>query len=339
MTKPFSDKKMQAFYLKVIQEFKYKQLEIDKKLDQIVNKRITKIEKDCKKFKEGILYFGNGYVGEKNKDGMSDGMGSLLFHSTEDVYVGQFDSGLKHGLGKYTYLSGDRVHHPYSIPYYAGEWFADSYHGLGKHLITEFEGLMIYEGTHTHDKKNGFGTYKKFNSDNVDKFCNTELIGYFFDGIGDRLMIEINRDDNGNLSQDTISGLFEYNQENGTKNPMYVFTKIEEWKNIEPKKMEKVIADTIYQIYGSYFNLDPFTKKFSDLTIKIKKNVMKLMFDSNKYFEKNSEDGNYLKFIQKINSLNKVVTQTDENEKLIELNEMIEKEKKEFVSIEKKLKS
>ena len=340
MTEPLTDNEMQVLYLRVIQEFKFKQLEIDKKLDEIVNKRITKIEKDCKKFKEGILYFGNGYVGEKNKHGMPDGMGSLLFHSTEDVFVGQFDSGFKHGLGKYTYLSGGgSAHHPFSIPYYAGEWFADSYHGLGKHLITEFEDLMIYEGTHTHDKKTGFGTYKKFNSDNVDKFCNTELIGYFFDGRGDRLMIEINRDDNGNLSQDTISGLFEYNQENGTKNPMYVFTKIEEWENLEPKKMEKVIADITYQIYESYFNLDPFTKKFSDLTIKIKKNVMKLMFDSNKYFEKNSEDENYFKFLQKVNSLNKVVTQIGENEKLIELNEMIEKEKKEFALIEKKLKS
>ena len=81
MTESFSDKEMQALYLRVIQEFKYKQLEIDKKLDEIVNKRISKIEKDCKKFKEGILYFGNGYVGEKNKHGMPDGMGSLLFHS------------------------------------------------------------------------------------------------------------------------------------------------------------------------------------------------------------------------------------------------------------------
>ena len=133
--------------------------------------------------------------------------------------------------------------------------------------------------------------------------------------------------------------LFEYNQENGTKNPAYVFTKIEEWENLEPKKMEKIIADITYKIYESYFNLDPFTKKFSDLTIKIKKNVIKLMFDTSKYFEKNSNNKNYLKFLQKINSLNKVVTQTDENEKLIELNEMIEKEKKEFVSIEKKLKS
>ena len=162
MTESFSENEMQVLYLRVIQEFKYKKLDIDKKLDEIVNKKITKIEKDCKKFKGAILYFGNGYVGEKNKHGMPDGMGSLLFHSTEDVYVGQFDSGLKHGLGKYTYLSGGgSAHHPFSIPYYTGEWFADSYHGLGKHLVTEFEDLMIYEGTHTHDKKTGNGTCER----------------------------------------------------------------------------------------------------------------------------------------------------------------------------------
>ena len=33
MTEPFSDKEMQALYLRVIQEFKFKQLEIDKKLE------------------------------------------------------------------------------------------------------------------------------------------------------------------------------------------------------------------------------------------------------------------------------------------------------------------
>ena len=76
------------------------------------------------------------------------------------------------------------------------------------------------------------------------------MIGYFFDGVGDKLMIEINRDDNGNLSQDTISGLFEYNQEND-KNPMYVFTKIDEWENLEPKKMDKSISDLIYKLYDS----------------------------------------------------------------------------------------
>ena len=66
---------------------------------------------------------------------------------------------------------------------------------------------------------------------------------------------------------------------------------------------------------------------------------MQLMFDANKYFEKNSKDKNYLKFLQKINSLNKAVTEISENQKLIELNEMIEKEKKEFALIEKKLKT
>ena len=341
MTESFSEKEMQVLYLRVIQEFKYKKLEIDKKLDEIVNKKITKIEKDCKKFKDAIIYFGNGYIGEKNKHGMPDGMGNLLSHPLEDFYVGQFDNGLKHDLGKYTYMSGGgSAHHPFSIPYYAGEWFADSYHGLGKHLITEFENLMIYEGTHTHDKKTGFGTYKKFDSDNVDKFCNTELIGYFLDGQGFKLMIEINRDDNGNLTKNTPSGFFEYDLEKGEKTPLLLFNEIDEWeKKIKPKKMDKELLDIFNDSYKEFFNLDPFTKEFSDLTIKVKKNVMKLMFDTNKYFEKNSKDKNYLKFLQKINSLNKVVAQIGENQKLIELNEMIEKEKKEFVSIEKKLKS
>ena len=341
MLKELPNEQLNLISLCFVQDFKYKKLEIDKKLDEIVNKEITNIEKDCKKFKDAIIYFGNGYIGEKNKHGMPDGMGNLLFHSTEDFYVGQFNNGLKHGMGKYTYMSGGgSAHHPFSIPYYAGEWFADSYHGLGKHLITEYESLMIYEGTHTHDKKTGFGTYKKFDNNNVDKFCNAELIGYFLDGQGFKLMIEINRDDNGSLTKNTPSGFFEYDLEKGEKTPLLLFNDIDEWeKKIEPKKMDKELLDIFNDSYKEFFNLDPFTKEFSDLTIKVKKNVMQLMFDTNKYFEKNSEDENYLKFLQKINSLNKVITQIDENQKLIELNEMIEKEKKEFASIEKKLNS
>ena len=102
LNEQISDELLPKFSLSLIQDYKYKKLEIDKKLDEIVNKKIIQIEKDCKKFKDGIIYFGNGYVGEKNKHGMPDGVGSLLFHSTEDIYVGQFDSGLKHGFGKYT---------------------------------------------------------------------------------------------------------------------------------------------------------------------------------------------------------------------------------------------
>ena len=63
-----SDELLPAFSLSLIQDFKYKKLEIDKKLDEIVNKKIIKIEKDNKKFKDATIYFGNGHIGEKNND-------------------------------------------------------------------------------------------------------------------------------------------------------------------------------------------------------------------------------------------------------------------------------
>ena len=340
LNEQISDELLPTFSLSLIQDYKYKKLEIDKKLDEIVNKKIIQIEKDCKKFKDATIYFGNGHIGEKNKYNMPHGLGNLLFHTTEDMYNGQFDSGLKHGIGKYTYLSGGgSAHHPYSIPYYAGEWFADLYHGLGKHLITQFEELMIYEGTHTHDKKNGFGTYKRFNSDNVEKVCNSELIGYFTDGKGFQFIVEINRDDTGNLAKDVPSGLLEYDMENGSKMPLSTFNEISDWDKIKPKKMDKDISDIFNAFYEPYFNLDPFTEKFSDLTLEVKKNVIKLMFDTNKYFEKNSEDKSFFGFYEKVNALNKVINQIGEFDKLVELKEKIEEAKKEFIIIEKKLKS
>ena len=117
MLKELPNEQLNVISLCFVQDFKYKKLEIDKKLDEILNKKITKIEKDCKKFKDAIIYFGNGYVGEKNKHGMPDGMGNLLYHSSDDFYVGQFHNGLKHDLGKYTYISGGgSANHPFSIP-------------------------------------------------------------------------------------------------------------------------------------------------------------------------------------------------------------------------------
>ena len=323
----------------LLEDFKYKKLEIDKKLDEIVNKKIIQIEKDYKKFKNYTSYFNNGYIGEKNKHDMPHGKGTLVFHETEDedLYIGQFDSGLKHGIGKYTYFSGARsANHPFLIPSYAGEWFADSYHGLGKHLITDFEYLMIFEGTHTHDKKNGFGTYKRFNSD--DGVCNSELIGYFTDGRGFQFIIEINRDDKGNLVKDVPSGLLKYDDESGSKIPLLIFNEIAEWEKIKPKQMDKDISD-IYDFYKPYFNLDPFTEKFSDLKLEVKKNVIKLMFDTDKYFVKNSEDKSFFEFLEKADALNKVINQIGEFDKLVELKEKVEDAKKEFIIIEKKLKS
>jgi len=340
MSKEEKTDHLQKLHLSLLEGFKYKKLEIDKKLDEIVNKKIIQIEKDYKKFKNATIYFDNVHTGEKNKHDMPHGTGTLLFHTTEDMYMGQFDSGLKHGIGKYTYFSGEGIaNHPFSIPYYAGEWFADSYHGLGKHLITDFENLTIYEGTHTHNKKNGFGTYKRFNSEDVEKVCNLELIGYFADGRGVQFIIEINRDDKGNLVKDVPSGLFKYDDESGSKIPLLIFNEIAEWEKIKPKQMDKDISDIYNDFYKPYFNLDPFTEKFSDLKFEVKKKVIKLMFDSNKYFIKNSENKSYFKFLTKVNALSKVIDQIGETNKLNELNEKIEEAKKEFVLIEKKLKS
>ena len=331
---------LQKLHLSLLEDFKYKKLEIDKKLDEIVNKKIIQIEKDCKKFKNATIYFNNGHIGEKNKHDMPHGTGTLMFHTTEDMYMGQFDSGLKHGIGKYTYFSGaGSANHPFSIPYYAGEWFADSYHGLGQHLITDFENLMVYEGTHTHDKKNGFGTYKRFNSDDVEKVCNSELIGYFADGRGFQFIIEINRDDKGNLVKDMPSGLLKYDDESGSKIPLLIFNEIAEWEKIKPKQMDKDISDLYNDFYKPYFNLDPFTEKFSDLKLEVKKNVIKLMFDTDNYFVKNSEDKSFFEFLEKVNALNKVINQIGEFDKLVELKEKVEDAKKEFIIIEKKLKS
>ena len=342
LNEQISDELLPTFSLSLIQDYKYKKLEIDKKLDEIVNKKIIQIKKEFENNKEkgGFPYINGVYAGEYNKkDMMPNGIGMMIFQPSEDVYMGQFNSGLRHGMGKYTYLSGGgSAHYPFQIPYYAGEWFADSYHGLGKHFITEFEFLCLYEGTHTHDLKNGFGTYKKFEKEDQ-KICNTELIGYFANGNGFQFMIEINRDDTGNLAKDVPSGLLEYDMENGSKMPLSTFNAISEWEKVKPKKMDKDISNIFNTFYDPYLKLDPFTKKFSDLTLEAKKNVGKLMFDSNKYFEKNSEDKSYFEFLTKVNALNKVINKVGENDKLIELKEKIEEAKKEFIIIEKKLKS
>ena len=49
LNEQISDELLPTFSLSLIQDYKYKKLEIDKKLDEIVNKKIIQIEKDYKK--------------------------------------------------------------------------------------------------------------------------------------------------------------------------------------------------------------------------------------------------------------------------------------------------
>ena len=119
---------------------------------------------------------------------------------------------------------------------------------------------------------------------------------------------------------------------------LLIFNEIAEWEKIKPKQTHKDISD-LFSGYKPYFNLDLFTEKFSDLKLEVKKNVIKLMFVTDKYFDQNFEDKIFLKFLEKLNALNKVINQIGEFDKLVELKEKIEEAKKEFTIIEKKLKS
>jgi len=121
--------------------------------------------------------------------------------------------------------------------------------------------------------------------------------------------------------------------------PLSTFNEIAEWEKIKPKKMDKDISDIFNAFYDPYFKLDPFTERFSDLRLKAMKSVTKLMFNTDKYFKKNSNDKNFSEFIAKASALRNVINKLGQNDKLIELKEKIEEAKKEFIIIEKKLKS
>ena len=83
------------------------------------------------------------------------------------------------------------------------------------------------------------------------------------------------------------SGLFENYPEHNVKIPILNFNNVSEWDNIKPleikkKEFKKIFNDSYY----SYFEKDIFSKKYEKLIFEIKKEIMNLMFESFKYFEK-----------------------------------------------------
>jgi hypothetical protein len=332
------------FCFAIMADFKFKKQQLDKKLDDILNLKIKKIENEIKNSKsKGIILFDNGYIGEVNKQGLPDGRGALL-HNTQpdqDIFNGEFKSGLKHGLGKYTYFNRDdkeRARHPFEIPYYSGEWFANFTHGIGKKLITQFSNLVSYEGSFTVDKMCGFGTYKQFNSDNQ-KICNKEYIGYFYDELPYLFTIEINLDDKGNLLNDTEvrSGLLETYPEHKVKIPVLDFNNISEWKNLKPKELDNKFKKMFDDTYRFYFKNDIFSKEYEDLLFSVKKEIMSLMFESNKYFEKNSKNKNYYNFLVDINKINQSIKTLTKCEHLEVCKEYIKDKIQEFSKLKNEL--
>jgi hypothetical protein len=64
-------------------------------------------------------------------------------------YEGNYKDGMKHGVGKMVFPSGD---------IYEGEWFEDKMNGEGSYTYTKSGD--IYSGSFVFDKKHGNGTYQ-----------------------------------------------------------------------------------------------------------------------------------------------------------------------------------
>lgn len=337
--------------LYLIWEFLTKKHDIDKTLKEIVENKFKKIEKKkdqiSKKKKTGIFFLGAGYTGELNKNNQPDGVGSFIYQS-EDFYVGETKNGLKHGVGKYTYLgSKDAKYHPFSVPYYIGEWFADSYDGIGKKYITNFEKLMLYEGNFCNDAITGFGTYKKFATD---KIVDTEMIGYFVDSSPFWYMIEIYRDAKGNFltkqptdSSSPKSGLYVNNPKEGTKNLLFPLYE-SDWKELENRSFKvmkphknKHVIETYKNFYNAYLDLEFFQKKFKDERLKVKSNLYKLMAKAENYFWKNQKNKVLTDLMGEMNETSRSFSAFTKIDEIINVNKKIDNFSKKLNTLKTKL--
>jgi uncharacterized membrane protein YgcG len=108
------------------------------------------------------------------------GMGSAKYDDLGDVYQGEFENGLRHGKGTYTYANGDA---------YTGDWSKGKMHGHGALTVhaskDEYTGNFVdgelngkvsiaygsgekYVGGYRGGKKSGVGRYKYASGDQYD---------------------------------------------------------------------------------------------------------------------------------------------------------------------------
>ena len=90
-----------------------------------------------------IHYGDNIYLGE-HQAGLPHGMGKMNY-SSGDQYEGEWFEGLRHGKGKSTHIDGD---------IYIGNWANGERNGYGKYF---FPSGNIYDGEWKNDKRHGFG--------------------------------------------------------------------------------------------------------------------------------------------------------------------------------------
>jgi len=79
--------------------------------------------------------------------GQMAGKGHFIDEKTGDMYVGEFQNGLRSGMGICTYTSGD---------VYEGEWLNGNRHGFG---VFDYKNGDHFEGLWVEDKKEGKGVH------------------------------------------------------------------------------------------------------------------------------------------------------------------------------------
>ena len=83
-----------------------------------------------------------------SKTGVEDGIASYTFKNG-DKYIGNWADFKMDGFGVLTY--SDSINHRYQ-----GQWKDNLKHGQGKEFFSDGS---VFEGTFSHGKKKGFGTF------------------------------------------------------------------------------------------------------------------------------------------------------------------------------------
>lgn len=307
--KDHGDDAVTGAFIAIISELK-KRLKVQQKELDKIKKQYDKLEKSVqskkKKKDNAFPYFNAVYIGETNKKKLPHGKGTLVFQSRDrdypddnDFYVGEFFNGTKTGIGKYTYFNDRNVaQHPFTIPYYIGEWSGDSYFGLGSTIMDKFETIHTYEGEYKNNKTFGFGNWIDQNNGKG----NVELIGYFDDGQAVGFGLRITKDENGKIIPD-FSGLCEYdNSDPNNKKSIIHFNFPDEsfWDVISDKEKTSPIIKTIFDmiIDEGYFKQDLRSEKFKKLKLKAQSQHVELLFKTFPLLEKNSKDKKLANFIE-----------------------------------------
>jgi hypothetical protein len=110
-----------------------------------------------KKHGQGTFFYGDGnvYYGQWAEDKLQ-GTGKLTIYpgtALEETYQGEFQNGLKHGFGRYTYAAGGRSQNQASS--YEGNWASNLRHGMG---TLRFRDGRVYRGQFVREKMHGQGT-------------------------------------------------------------------------------------------------------------------------------------------------------------------------------------